>query len=67
MLEMQKLGTKERVTMPQNFLTFRNGYLFVYSMMMGEWGVFSHISYFISYATPPYSFFRLCPLSPTAL
>lgn len=36
MLEMQKLGTKERVAMPQNFLTFRNGYLFVYSLMMGE-------------------------------
>ena len=36
MLEMQKMGTKERVTMPQNFITFRNGYLFVYSLMMGE-------------------------------
>ena len=36
MLEMQKMGTKERVSMPQNFLTFRNGYLFVYSLMMGE-------------------------------
>lgn len=36
MLEMQKMGTKERVAMPHNFITFRNGYLFVYSLMMGE-------------------------------
>ena len=42
MLEMQKMGTKERVTMPQNFITFRNGYLFVYSLMMGECVLFSH-------------------------
>ena len=39
MLEMQKAGTKERVSMPQNFITFRNGYLFVYSLMMGKWQV----------------------------
>ena len=32
------MGTKERVAMPQNFITFRNGYLFVYSLMMaGDW------------------------------
>lgn len=37
-LEMQKMGTKERVAMPQNFISFRNGYLFVYSLMMaGDW------------------------------
>jgi hypothetical protein len=40
MLEMQKMGTKERVAMPQNFITFRNGYLFVYSLMMGESALF---------------------------
>ena len=34
MLEMQKMGTKERVSMPQTFISFRNGYLFVYSLMM---------------------------------
>ena len=38
MLEMQKMGQKERVAMPQNFISFRNGYLFVYSLMMaGDW------------------------------
>ena len=38
MLEMQKMGTKERVSMPQNFISFRNWYLFVYSLMMaGDW------------------------------
>lgn len=38
MLEMQKMGTKERVSMPQTFISFRNGYLFVYSLMMaGDW------------------------------
>jgi len=38
MMEMQKLGQKERVAMPHSFLTFRNGYLFVYSLMMaGDW------------------------------
>ena len=37
-LEMQKMGIKERVSMPQNFIAFRNGYLFVYSLMMaGDW------------------------------
>ena len=38
MLEMQKMGTREKVTMPQNFMAFRNSYLFVYSLMMaGDW------------------------------
>ena len=38
MLEMQKMGNKEKVSMPQNFMAFRNSYLFVYSLMMaGDW------------------------------
>ena len=38
MMEMQKMGNKEKVSMPQNFMAFRNSYLFVYSLMMaGDW------------------------------
>ena len=37
-LEMQKAGNKERVAMPDTFISFRNLYLFVYSLMMaGDW------------------------------
>ena len=57
MLEMQKMGTKERVAMPQNFITFRNGYLFVYSLMMGECVYFL---FFFSPLAPQHS-----PISPT--